>query len=71
MRAAGREYWEGMLKKHGNNISAAAREAGVHRQDVYRFIKRYGVAYRPHRGAWDRGPDPIPNWPRGKRELRL
>jgi DNA-binding NtrC family response regulator len=54
MHAAGRTYWQNMLKKHGNNISAAAREAGVPRQNVYRYIKRYGVAHQPHKGAWER-----------------
>jgi DNA-binding NtrC family response regulator len=57
MCSAGRDYWERMLAKHGNNISAAAREAGVPRQNVYRYIKRYGVAHQPHKGAWERGPD--------------
>lgn len=65
--AAGRAYWEGVLAKHGNNITHAAREAGVHRQDVYKYLKRYGVAYRPHKGAWERGPV-ISN---SRREMRL
>jgi DNA-binding NtrC family response regulator len=56
MHAAGRAYWQCLLEKHGNNKSAAAREAGVHRQDVYKYIKRYGLAYQPHKGAWERGP---------------
>lgn len=68
--AAGRAYWEGVLAKHGNNITHAAREAGVHRQDVYKYLKRYGVAYRPHKGAWERGPA-LPTVPRDRREMRV
>lgn len=68
MLAAGRKYWADMLVKHGNNVSAAAREAGVHRQDVYKYLKRYSIPFRkPHKGAWDRGPA-IPS---ARREMRL
>lgn len=58
--AAGKTYWEAMLAKHGNNITRAAREAGVRRQDVYKHLKRYGIAYRrPRNGSWERAPDPV------------
>lgn len=55
MLAAGKVYWEGLLQKHGNNIAAAAAEAGVHRPDVYKHLKRFGVQIeRPQRndGRW-------------------
>jgi len=33
----------GLLRKHGGNIDAAAREAGMNMATMYRKIKRYGI----------------------------
>ncbi|NTX00090.1 MAG: sigma-54-dependent Fis family transcriptional regulator, partial [Geobacteraceae bacterium] len=32
-----------LLKRHGGNIDAAAREAGMNMVTMYRKIKRYGI----------------------------
>jgi transcriptional regulator with PAS, ATPase and Fis domain len=42
-RAFERRYVEGMLQKHDNNVTAAAREAGVDRMYFYRLLWRYGL----------------------------
>ena len=34
----------GLLKRHGGNIDAAAREAGMNVVTMYRKIKRYGIS---------------------------
>jgi len=34
---------KGLLKKHGGNIDAAAREAGMNMATIYRKIKKYGL----------------------------
>jgi DNA-binding NtrC family response regulator len=34
---------KGLLKRHGGNIDAAAREAGMNMATMYRKIKRYGI----------------------------
>ncbi len=34
---------KGLLKRHGGNIDAAAREAGMNMVTMYRKIKRYGI----------------------------
>lgn len=70
MLDAGRKYWTDLLAKHGNNVSAAAREAGVARQNVYKYVKHYGVPFRrPDQGKWNRA-TALQSWPRG-REMRL
>jgi transcriptional regulator with GAF, ATPase, and Fis domain len=42
-RAFERKYVEQMLARHGNNVAAAAREAGVDRMYFYRLLWRYGL----------------------------
>ena len=42
-----REYVTRLLERHGGNVSAAARAAGIDRMSIYRIIQRYGL----------RGPD--------------
>jgi transcriptional regulator with GAF, ATPase, and Fis domain len=42
-RAFERKYVEQMLERHGNNVAAAAREAGVDRMYFYRLLWRYGL----------------------------
>jgi DNA-binding NtrC family response regulator len=37
------ELLKGLLKKHGGNIEAAARTAGMNMATMYRKIKRYGI----------------------------
>ena len=37
------ELLKGLLKRHGGNIDAAAREAGMNMVTMYRKIKRYGI----------------------------
>ncbi|NOY90027.1 MAG: sigma-54-dependent Fis family transcriptional regulator [Deltaproteobacteria bacterium] len=36
-------YLKALLRKHGGNVSAAARVAGVERESFYRLMRRYGV----------------------------
>lgn len=38
-----REYWRALLARHPGNVAQAAREAGIHRQCVYRIVKRLGL----------------------------
>ncbi len=38
-----RRYLEGMLLRHGNNVSAAARAAGVDRIHFYRLLWKHGL----------------------------
>ena len=42
-RSFERRYLEGVLGRHGGNISAAAREAGVDRMYFYRLLWRHGL----------------------------
>ncbi len=44
-----REYVVELLHKHGMNISAAAREAGLDRRHIYRLIRKYEIGL-PDRG---------------------
>ncbi len=37
------EYLRGLLKKHGWNIEAAARDAGMNMATIYRKMKKYGI----------------------------
>jgi DNA-binding NtrC family response regulator len=37
------EYLKGLLKRHGGNVEAAAREAGMNMATIYRKIKKYGI----------------------------
>jgi two-component system, NtrC family, response regulator GlrR len=36
-------YLEGLLELHGNNVSAAARAAGVNRVHFYRLLRKHGL----------------------------
>jgi two-component system response regulator GlrR len=38
-----RRYLEASLRHHGNNITAAARTAGIDRLTFYRLLWRYGL----------------------------
>jgi transcriptional regulator with PAS, ATPase and Fis domain len=46
-RAVERRYLEAVLDRHGHNVTAAARAAGVDRIHFYRLLSRHGL--RPHR----------------------
>ena len=38
-----RKYLEALLEAHDNNISAAARAAGIERMSIYKMIRRLGL----------------------------
>jgi DNA-binding NtrC family response regulator len=38
-----KDYLKGLLKRHGGNVEAAAREAGMNMATIYRKIKKYGI----------------------------
>ena len=38
-----RRYLEALLEAHDNNISAAARAAGIERMSIYKMIRRLGL----------------------------
>jgi transcriptional regulator of acetoin/glycerol metabolism len=38
-----REYLEGLLKAHNNNVSAVAQKAGLDRSYVHRLIRKHGL----------------------------
>ncbi len=45
-----REYFGAILRKHGGNLSRAAREAGIHRPNLIRKLKELSISadeYRP------------------------
>jgi DNA-binding NtrC family response regulator len=46
MRAFERRYLSSLLERHGNNISSAARAAGVDRSNFRRLLKQYEVGGR-------------------------
>ena len=50
-RAAGREYLQRVISQHRGKTTAAALEAGVSRQTLYKFAAKYGVPLqsRPYR----------------------
>lgn len=37
------DYLKGLLRRHGGNVEAAAREAGMNMATIYRKIKKYGI----------------------------
>ena len=39
-----RAYWEALIKIHGGNISAAARQAGVHRKSAEYLIRKLDIS---------------------------
>lgn len=44
MTSAKRAYLFRVLSSNGGNMAKAAREAGVHRTDFYRLLKRNGIS---------------------------
>ncbi|HEY5927086.1 MAG TPA: helix-turn-helix domain-containing protein, partial [Kofleriaceae bacterium] len=38
-----RRYLQALLEAHDNNISAAARAAGIERMSIYKMIRRLGL----------------------------
>jgi DNA-binding NtrC family response regulator len=46
MRAFERRYLTALLEKNNNNVSSAARAAGVDRSNFRRLLKQYEVAGR-------------------------
>jgi len=51
LEACERQYLEDSMAKHGGNLSAVAREAGINRTALYRKLRRKGVAFRPLRAC--------------------
>jgi DNA-binding NtrC family response regulator len=48
-----RNYWILLLARHGQNITQAAREAGMRRTSVYPILHDLGLPVRaPKRGKW-------------------
>jgi transcriptional regulator with GAF, ATPase, and Fis domain len=43
-------YVRALLREHGNNISLAAREAGIDRKHFKDLMKKYGIEARPDKG---------------------
>ncbi len=41
-----RQYLEDLLKKHNNNISKVAAEAGLNRKTIYRMMEDLGIQAR-------------------------
>jgi DNA-binding NtrC family response regulator len=44
MHSFERDYLEVLVKRHPENVSAAAREAGVSRSQLYRLLERHGLS---------------------------
>ena len=51
MRAFERRYLSALLEKSGNNVSSAARSAGVDRSNFRRLLKQYEVGGRSMKGS--------------------
>jgi DNA-binding NtrC family response regulator len=49
------EYLKTLLAMHQNNVTAAARAAGIHRQSFHRLMKRYSLRTRGDDGE----PEPL------------
>jgi DNA-binding NtrC family response regulator len=47
VRQARRKYLTAVLRRHGYNLSRAARSACVARSSFYQLLDRYDVARRP------------------------
>jgi two-component system response regulator HydG len=60
MRAFERRYLSALLEKSGNNVSSAARAAGVDRSNFRRLLKQYEVGNR-NRGKQLANDEPIEN----------
>ena len=41
-----RAYFEALLRAHGDNVSEAARVAGLSRQSCYRLMHKHGLVDR-------------------------
>ena len=52
-----RRYLEALLEAHDNNISAAARAAGIERMSIYKMIRRLGLDKTEARDGDDDGED--------------
>jgi DNA-binding NtrC family response regulator len=50
-----RKYLEALLEAHDNNISAAARAAGIERMSIYKMIRRLGLDKTEARDGDDSG----------------
>jgi DNA-binding NtrC family response regulator len=50
-----RKYLEQLLEAHDNNISAAARAAGIERMSIYKMIRRLGLDKTESRDGDDAG----------------
>ncbi len=46
-----REYFSTILRKHGGNLSRAAREAGIHRPNLIRKLKEIGISADEYRNV--------------------
>ena len=46
---AKRQYWIALLLRHDDNMSAAAREAGVTRPHAYKIVKGLNISRQPWR----------------------
>ncbi len=53
-----RKYLEQLLEAHDNNISAAARAAGIERMSIYKMIRRLGLDKTEARDGDDAADDP-------------
>jgi DNA-binding NtrC family response regulator len=60
MRAFERRYLSALLEKSANNVSSAARAAGVDRSNFRRLLKQYEVGNR-NRGKQLANDEPIEN----------
>src|SRR5262249_59214564 len=56
-----RRYLEALLEAHDNNISAAARAAGIERMSIYKMIRRLGLDKADVRNGNGNGPDDADN----------
>jgi DNA-binding NtrC family response regulator len=62
MRAFERRYLSALLERSGNNVSSAARAAGVDRSNFRRLLKQYDVGNRSRtKPESDSGDEPIEN----------
>lgn len=46
LRRCERDYWERLMERHGGNVSAAVKEAGVYRSTFYKWAKVLSVKRR-------------------------
>ncbi len=44
-----RGFWTGVLRRHRGNVSRAAREAGIHRQNLQKKLRQLGIDARQFR----------------------